>query len=87
MTEVPDTVAKVVSLRGTPLPTPGEPEPGVVRLAEKLAEMARSGEIVGLGAVVVHSDEGTSNFHEGVSTMGQLGSLEMLRDRILDRFR
>ena len=56
---------KVTSIRGHPLPTPGEPVEDVVDTLRRLLEMAESGEIVGFVGVTLHADNAVSGYSIG----------------------
>lgn len=64
---------KVVSIRGEKIFAAGEINPEVVKLAEDLLEMAKSGQINALFAVMTHSDETVSSLHEGLVTYRFIG--------------
>jgi hypothetical protein len=58
-------MSNLVSLRGEAIPAPGEVNPEVVELAEKLLDLARSGEIKALQAFMVHADDCVSAQSKG----------------------
>lgn len=66
---------KIVGIRGEPVVVPGEINPEVVKLAEDILEMARSGAINALFAVVTHSDETVSSLHQGLVTLRVIGAV------------
>ena len=63
----------VVSLRGTPLPSPSDPDPDVVKLLKNLLVKARAGQIHGIAVVcavdgVVSTGwAGSANAHDMLS--------------------
>lgn len=73
---------KVVSLRGGEIPSPGVPLPDVIAEAERILEMARSGEIVGIAAVFNHSDECTSSNYAGAIGRACIGQFELMKIEI-----
>ena len=74
---------KVVSLTGDEI-SPGEVNAKAVEVAEELLARARSGDVVGISAVMLHSDRGTSYFHGGcVGGYSMLGAVEMLRAELV----
>lgn len=72
-------MSNVVGLNGAPVPRAGEPRPEVVERLERLLEMARSGEIQGVGAAVLYRDDSTQVFAVGLATRGMLGAVTMLQ--------
>lgn len=66
---------KVVSLRGEFVPTFGEPNPHVVEQAEKLLELARAGQIVGMQAVTLDGNACASLHRAGSITYSLIGML------------
>lgn len=66
---------KVVGIRGEPVAAPCEIDPKVVKLAEDILEMASSGAINALFAVVTHSDETVSTLHQGIVTLRVIGAI------------
>lgn len=82
---MPEDSARVVSLRGGEIQPPGEVRPNVVELAEEILERARSGEIMGLSAVLHHSDEACSFRHVGPTDFRVLGCLETLKAWIIQQ--
>lgn len=66
-------MSNVVGLRGEEIQAAGEPNPDVVKLAEDLLDMARSGQINALFAVMTHSDETVSALHQGLVTYRFIG--------------
>jgi hypothetical protein len=75
-------MSDVVSLRGQPIISPGEVNPEVVELAEKLLNMAHSGEINALVALAIHSDDATSTFRRGSLTYRLVGSMTVMLHEI-----
>lgn len=78
-------MSNIVSLRGEEIISPGEAVPEVVRLAEAILEMARSGEARGLFIVVNHVDDTHSKDYAGEINNGTLGAVERLKYIILRR--
>lgn len=76
---------KVVSLRGDPVMAPGEVSPSTVALAERILEMARSGEIQGLVAVMLHSDSAVSYDCTGAVTFSIVGKLTQVTNYLADK--
>ena len=68
---------KVVSLNGQPIPPIGDPSPEVIAQLERLLEMARAGQIVGVAACLEHGDGATSGVVTGVVSRGLIGAVEM----------
>jgi hypothetical protein len=75
--------AKVVSLRGGEIIPPGEPRPNVIALAEQILERAKSGDLMGLSAVLYHSDDTHSMRSEGRVTYATVGTFERLKHLLL----
>jgi hypothetical protein len=71
-------------MKGVGLPEPGKPAPEVVALAEKLLELARSGEIIGLIAVYLHSDMATDAAMDGQMQMNMVGRVEAVKMQLLE---
>jgi hypothetical protein len=74
---------KVVGLRGRAVVDGREPRADVVELAERIAEMARSGEIVGLAATWGFADDSTGARLRGIVGYSTVGRLEGLKADIL----
>jgi hypothetical protein len=70
----------VVSLTGDPVPGADlEPNAGAIALLEDLLERARAGEVIGVGAVTLHSDRLTSWHLSGrCGGYGMVGAASML---------
>ncbi|SEE52249.1 hypothetical protein [Bradyrhizobium lablabi] len=68
-------MTKVVGIRGEPIAVPGEVNPEVVKLAGDILEMAKSGNINALFAVLTHSDETVSSLHHGIVTLRVIGAV------------
>jgi hypothetical protein len=77
-------LTKVVSMRGTVLPTPGEPVPEVVETIERILEMARAGEIKGIGYCLEHADSSVSADLKGEVGYKLLGKTIYLQHWIMD---
>lgn len=75
---------KVVGLRGRAVIDGRKPVETVVELLEAFAEMARSGEIVGVVAVVAYHDEATGGRRAGFNSYSMVGRIEDLKQRILE---
>lgn len=75
-------MSDVISLRGEPIVPPGEVNPEVVELAEKLLNMARSGEINALVALAIHADDATSTFRRGALSYRLVGSMTVMLHEI-----
>jgi len=76
----------IVSLRGEEIKPPGEPNPEAVEAAERLLELARSGEINTIFAVVQHADESVSAWRRGSITNRLIGlSYQMLHEMHIER--
>lgn len=76
-------MSEVIAFRGgTPIASPGRPDPAVVADAEHLLEMARSGEVVGFAASCIHSDGAIGDVFSGVVGPSMIGSLFSLATRI-----
>jgi hypothetical protein len=74
-------MSKVVGLRGEEIRPLGEPDPNVVAEFERLLEMARSGEIKGMMAAVLHSDDCVSGSRKGENNFRTIGLLtKMIHD-------
>lgn len=79
---------KVVSLRGDNIPLAvGEAVPSVVAEAERVLEMARSGEITGLAVVLRHADECVSSNFVGLVGRYVLGEMLLLQSKIVEHLR
>jgi hypothetical protein len=76
-------MTKITSINGATIST-GEPNEIAVRMLEDALERAKSGDLVGVGIVMRHSD-GCGSFSLGGSVGGysMLGALEMVRDQIV----
>ena len=81
------SAGKVVSLNGDPIVQPGEPQADVIEQLEAALEMARSGEIIGVVMVAVHSDECTSSCRRGFSNRRTVGELEIVKANLVDVLR
>ena len=74
---------KVVSLHGgIHVGNPGEPDMSVVRMAEELLELARSGEINGLAVALNFTDRSSGTRHSGVVSRPQVGAMFSLMSRM-----
>jgi hypothetical protein len=71
-------MSNVVGLRGEEIRPPGEVNPDVVAQAEKILEMAKSGEINALVAAWLHADETVGGARKGGSNYRLLGLLTHL---------
>lgn len=76
---------KVVSLYGGAIRQHGEVSPAVVAEAERVLEMAKAGEIVGIAAVFVHHDECTSSSIHGLCGRMALGQLAIVQHDLCQR--
>jgi hypothetical protein len=75
--------ATIVSLKGDPLPSqPNEPDPGCIAAAESLLAAAKSGEIVGIQAQLLHANRLTSPIHTGFMTKRLLGEMHLQIARV-----
>lgn len=76
-------MTNITSINGATIST-GEPNQIAVKVLEEALERARSGDLVGVGIVIRHSD-GCASFTLGGSVGGysMLGALEMVRDEIV----
>lgn len=75
---------KVVSLDGTPIGNPHEPDEDVVTFLRQMLEAAESGEINGVCVAVRHSDGALSSGISGmVGEHGVIGVLEEVKASIL----
>lgn len=71
---------KVVSLKGEPIRSPGEPQPDLIARLERMLEMARAGEISGGAFVYEFRDEGYSCGYAGSFNRPRIiGGLEELK--------
>lgn len=68
-------MSNLVSLRGEAILAPGEVNPEVVEIAEKLLDMARSGEINAIVAFTTHADDGISTFRRGTTSYRLIGTI------------
>lgn len=68
----------VKSLFGGPV-IQRKPDADTVEMLERLAEKARSGEIVGVGAVVLYSDQANGFCKAGSATPGTLGQIALMQ--------
>ena len=74
----------VVALRGEYQPPSNEPNDRLVEEIERLLDMARSGEIVGMAGTYLHKDKGASYSFAGiVGSYGLIGGLECAKTRLL----
>ena len=74
----------VVALRGEYQPPNNEPNDRLVQEIERLLDMARSGEIVGMAGTYLHKDKGASYSFAGiVGSYGLVGGLECAKARLL----
>ena len=74
----------VVALRGEYQPPSNEPNDRLVEEIERLLDMARSGEIVGMAGTYLHKDKGASYSFAGiVGSYGLVGGLECAKARLL----
>ena len=74
----------VVALRGEYQPLNNEPNDRLVQEIERLLDMARSGEIVGMAGTYLHKDKGASYSFAGiVGSYGLIGGLEFAKARLL----
>lgn len=80
-------MSKVVTLTGDPVNDPRESREDVIEVAERLLDMAKSGEINGLFCVVRYHDESTGLFRRGVQTWALLGRIEQLKSAVLDELK
>ena len=79
-------MSNVVGLRGIVAPDGDRtPHAEVVEQAEKLLEMARSGEIIGIQSVVIHSDAtAVSLFRAGSYNYAAAGMLTAAAHGVID---
>ena len=68
-------MSNIVGLRGEEIRPPGEVNPEVVEIAERILEMARSGEISTLVAVYIHADETVGARQKGIGNYRVVGML------------
>ncbi|MDP3940087.1 MAG: hypothetical protein Q8R92_18370 [Deltaproteobacteria bacterium] len=68
-------MSKVVSLRGDPIASPGQPNQDVIAAAEKILELAQSGEIGGLTYALDFVDNSTGAAMVGDTSRGTVGRL------------
>ena len=74
----------VVALRGEYQPPSNEPNERLVEEIERLLEMARSGDIVGMAGTYLHRDKGASYSFAGiVGSYSLIGGLECVKTRLL----
>jgi hypothetical protein len=71
--------AKIVSLRNTPIPEPGQPVPEVIARLEELLQLARDGEIHGIAIAIAFPGNVTSWSITGSRPRSLLGTLELLK--------
>lgn len=76
---------KIVSIRGGPLPEPGQPSPKLVMFLADLLERAVAGEIVGFAGATM-GQNGSSTFYLAGFTGGfaMVGALECAKKRLVD---
>ena len=68
-------MSNVIGLRGAVAPI-SEPSPDVVEIAQRLLDLAASGEIMGIQAVVLHRDStAVSQFRRGGINYAMVGML------------
>jgi len=79
MTESP----KVVGLRGRDIHDGRSPVSDVVSLCEELLEMARAGEIIGLSAAWLFSDNATHKRATGHVSLAMVGRIEQMKTDVL----
>jgi hypothetical protein len=73
-------MSSVVSLfKGTPIVSPGTPNPELISDLEKLLEKAKSGEITSIAYAALYSDDLTSYHWVGKMTRSMIGSLELIK--------
>lgn len=58
-------MSKVTSIRGQPIPTPGEPVDAVVAQLRDLLAEAEAGVLKGIAGVGLYSDNSTHSFERG----------------------
>lgn len=71
------------------LPDPREPEPDIVKGAERLLELAKSGQIESVGWAVSYRDGSTGTLYGSARTWDLarlIGAVEHLKFRLMRRF-
>jgi hypothetical protein len=61
--------------------------PVVIDSLERVLLGAKAGEVVGMAAVFVHREPGTSSALVGVTSRAQLGLLEVLKSRLIEHLK
>jgi hypothetical protein len=74
--------AKVVSLRGKPVPPPGTPNPEVVDELEEWLARANAGQVQGIAIAALYCDGCTGGRWGGVLSRSMVGQLFSLMQRI-----
>lgn len=74
-------MATVVSLNGTKLASPGNPNPDLVESLTDLLQRAKDGEVIAYMAAVNNADGSTGKWQSGnsSSTVQMIGQLERLK--------
>ncbi len=76
---------KVISLRGDPIASRGEPHAGLIARLETLLEQARSGEICGIAFALDYQDGGYSWGCDGAINRAKvIGALEAVKAHIVN---
>jgi hypothetical protein len=76
-------MSNVTSIRGAEIMPPGIPVPGVVDVAERMLEMAKSGQINSISAAVQCADSSTEYHCAGEVTNSVIGTIERMKRYLL----
>lgn len=66
---------KIVSIDGSPVVSPDQPDQNCIESIELLLDLAERGEVAGVCFVVKHPDGATSSAHAGNVSIGMAGEL------------
>ena len=76
---------KVVSVHGGPVPMARENSPALIQHLEEMLEQAKSGEILGMAAAIMHRDRTTAYSVVGViEGFSMVGALEMAKTMLIN---